>query len=159
VNCDNYSEQVSLLVDADLASNLHADLFAHLGHCAECRTLLDTALRLRRAAQQENAQFPDHLDQHLKAKLGLATPIPERLHSRALSWSLAAAATILLCAGAFWIGRSGAPKVEPEDGSTTTTSAALVSNTTRIEVLYAIPAVEVVGYSTARAVTDTTLNK
>ena len=47
MNCDWYQEQISALIDRELADEQSADVFSHLGECAACRTFLQGTQRIQ----------------------------------------------------------------------------------------------------------------
>jgi predicted anti-sigma-YlaC factor YlaD len=47
--CGEYQQQISKLLDNALEKSETAQLFAHLGGCAECRQFFELTLRIRRA--------------------------------------------------------------------------------------------------------------
>jgi predicted anti-sigma-YlaC factor YlaD len=46
MNCRDYQQMISRLVDLELRAAASAELFEHLGRCAECREFLDTMMKL-----------------------------------------------------------------------------------------------------------------
>jgi predicted anti-sigma-YlaC factor YlaD len=46
MNCVDYQRTISRLVDLEVKAAASADLFEHLGKCAECRGFLDTLTKL-----------------------------------------------------------------------------------------------------------------
>jgi len=46
MNCRDYQQMISRLVDLELNAAASAELFEHLGKCAQCREFLDTMMKL-----------------------------------------------------------------------------------------------------------------
>ncbi|MCX6143379.1 MAG: hypothetical protein NTZ35_09175 [Ignavibacteriales bacterium] len=46
MNCVEYQQMISRLVDLELKAAASTELFEHLGKCAECREFLDTMMKL-----------------------------------------------------------------------------------------------------------------
>ncbi|MFZ1683917.1 MAG: anti-sigma factor [Candidatus Zixiibacteriota bacterium] len=158
MNCNEYAEQIDLMVTGELGEEEQVSLHAHLEHCRDCRALFHTVVQIKQEARSEKMPYPASLDQRVMDRIDWIDDARSRSHSwKRVPWPIAIAAAFFLCATGFWVGRSLAPNPSPEIGRNT--GSALVTNTTRIEVLYAIPAVEVVDYSTARTCSDSTLNK
>ena len=103
MKCDEYQEQVSALIDAELGDRSSPLLFEHLAGCVDCRSFLDSALQLRHlmylGASPELAAAPK--DVRLNAGLQMSADRPAvRYLKRKISMSVAtAAALIVLFAG------------------------------------------------------------
>ena len=46
MNCRDYQQMISKLVDLELKATVSSELFEHLGKCAECREFFDTLMKL-----------------------------------------------------------------------------------------------------------------
>lgn len=46
MNCRDYQQVISKFVDLELKATASAELFEHLGKCAQCREFLDTMMKL-----------------------------------------------------------------------------------------------------------------
>ena len=51
MNCEDYQQLVSKLLDNSLGKGKTADMFRHLGECDECRAFFGTSMYLRHAMQ------------------------------------------------------------------------------------------------------------
>jgi hypothetical protein len=51
MNCEDYQQLVSKLLDNSLEKGKTADVFRHLGECDECRAFFGTSMHLRHAMQ------------------------------------------------------------------------------------------------------------
>jgi len=110
VDCNAKQEQLSLLLDGETAALEQADLFAHLGACADCRDWFDTLARLRGAARRDREEIAggaDDLRPPLPSLSALPSrrPAAQRIRGAGWTWRLrvplaAALAFALLAAGA-----------------------------------------------------------
>ena len=63
MNCEEYQQQVSRLLDNALGKEKMADLFRHLGECEECRVFFGTSMQLRQAMRSAvPMQVPESVD-------------------------------------------------------------------------------------------------
>ena len=68
MNCEQYQEQISQLIDGELLPAAETELFVHLGVCEHCRTFLKNTLSLRNTlAFNRQIDVPASLDQHVRA--------------------------------------------------------------------------------------------
>jgi predicted anti-sigma-YlaC factor YlaD len=154
MNCNEYAEQIDLMVTGELGEEEQVSLHAHLEHCRDCRALFHTIVQIRQEARSENIPYPTSLDNEILDRIERIDDAKSISHSwKRVPLPIAIAAALLLCATGFWIGRSMTPNPPPEIGRNT--GSALVTNHTPIEVIYAIPALEVIGYPTATKKLDT----
>ena len=153
MSCTDYEEQINLLIDGGLEESRHSALYSHLEECSECRSLFDGILRVRQTLKSDRPPFPEELDSAVLAAISGDGSANHRLLGRPLRvpLPLAAAAVIVLAAAAFFLGRTtkSAPPAQTRDSQ-----AALVTTSPRIEILYGLPSIEVVGYSSSIQKTD-----
>jgi hypothetical protein len=154
MNCNEYAEQIDLMVTGELGEEDQVSLHAHLEHCRDCRALFHTIVQIRQEARSENIPYPASLDQKILNQIELIDNAKRISRSwKRVPWPIAVAAALLLCATGFWIGRSMTPNPPPEIGRNS--GSALVTNPAPVNILYAIPAVEVVGDYPAKKTFDT----
>ena len=46
MNCNDYQRMINKFIDSDMRATESADLFRHLGGCAQCREFMDTLMKL-----------------------------------------------------------------------------------------------------------------
>jgi anti-sigma factor RsiW len=146
MSCNDFAEQINLLMDGELEEPRHPALYAHLESCADCRALMGGLLRVRQILQKDRPPFPEMLDAKILPGIVELEPSIRRqsggLMRVPLPWALAA--IVILAAVAFFLGRSSKPAVPEQAGES---RAALVSTSPRIEPVYALPGIEVVKYA------------
>jgi predicted anti-sigma-YlaC factor YlaD len=102
--CEEYQEIVSAYVDGESTSEETAEVFFHLGTCAECRTFMTSLLRLESFLQANE-----------EIALGKAVPVHMPLWKRKISLSYPAAAAaivfMLITGSLFFIQRSQPPEI------------------------------------------------
>lgn len=79
MNCNEYQELVSALIDNELQESESATAFHHLGECGRCRSFMRTLLQSRSAlAANTEAAVPATLDDKVLS-IPLHTPTARRL--------------------------------------------------------------------------------
>ncbi len=104
-----YQEQISQLVDNELAEGKSRALFAHLSTCKECRQFLQDGMRLRTGLMTRTLEVPSRVDrnlrQNLAAEMTAAKPTKlvfvRRFRETRIPLSFATAALILMMAGTY----------------------------------------------------------
>ncbi|MGA3246529.1 MAG: zf-HC2 domain-containing protein [Bacteroidota bacterium] len=141
MNCVEYEEQVSALIDNELADQESELLFTHLSKCATCRATLRSELELRVSLKEDVPPLaPKELDEKVLSAVSRAeqqldarkmTRKAVWQHHVSMPWPLAAA-----IAGLFLIG------------GLAVTSVWSPFNKTQVRTVYitALPTVEVNGY-------------
>jgi predicted anti-sigma-YlaC factor YlaD len=129
MSCSHYAEQISCLLDDELVAEQQAELFGHLAACSNCRSFFETILRTRNALARDTIPYPAELDSVILA--AQFRPAPARLAAwwqRPLTHSrlAVAAVALLVIAGTAYVTKITRP-----------------APTTRYEVLFALPTVEV----------------
>ncbi len=159
MSCSDYNDQINLLVDGEFSDMMQAGLYAHLETCSECRDLLDGMLRLRQLIQKDRPPLPEDIDTRLlTAHARHVKEVSKAAENRLrVPLSVAAAAVIVVAVGSFLLGRAGKP--EPPPGQTSDSKPALVSVPPKIEILYALPSIEVIGYVSNASKTDSSFLK
>ena len=61
MNCRNYQQLISRLVDLEVKATASGEVFEHLGKCAECREFLDTMMKL--TAELDKIGMPQELSE------------------------------------------------------------------------------------------------
>lgn len=156
MKCTEFEEHINLLIDGELPQPLQTGLYAHLETCVECRALLDGILRLRQIVQKDQPPFPEALDGKLLSAVAHKekTAAQESKRPLRIPLPIAAAAIIVVAVAAFFIGRTLKPET-PTD-QTSDSRPILVSVQPKIEILYALPSIEVVGYRSKAQILDST---
>jgi predicted anti-sigma-YlaC factor YlaD len=129
MSCHHYEEQISCLLDDELAIEQHAELFGHLVECPECRSFLSAMLNYRGAIRRDEIPFPIELDcTILKPHSRLALEKIAAWWRRPIAHSrlAVAAAALLVVAGTAVVTRMSRP-----------------APAARFQVLYALPAIEI----------------
>ena len=142
MNCVEYEEKVSALIDNELADRESELLFTHLGECPTCRATLRSELELRANLKEDVPPLaPRELDEKVlsavsraKRQLGAQTVMRKAVWQRRVSmpWPLAAA-----IAGLFLIGGLAATSVWSPFNK---------QHQVRTVYITALPTVEVNGY-------------
>ena len=70
MNCVEYQQTISRLVDLELKAATSAELFEHLGKCAECREFLDTMMKL--TAELDKIGMPQELSEEASKRAYVA---------------------------------------------------------------------------------------
>jgi predicted anti-sigma-YlaC factor YlaD len=84
MNCRDYQQMISRLVDLEVKATASAALFEHLGKCAECREFLDTMMKL--TAELDKAAMPQELSEEASKRPYVADrrPAPRMAQRRSL---------------------------------------------------------------------------
>jgi anti-sigma factor RsiW len=86
---NDYQEQISQLIDAELDNTEQQTLFAHLSECAECREFFNSMLALRSSLNAHSTiAAPAELDRRMERATG------ETLRPTPAAFRLAVAASI-----------------------------------------------------------------
>jgi anti-sigma factor RsiW len=111
MKCDEYEEQVSALIDNELADQESEQLFAHLGECAMCRATVRSTLELRANLKEDVPLLaPKELDARLLTALPSRRQVePDRVaipgkiwqHTISMRIPVAMVATLVLILGSF----------------------------------------------------------
>lgn len=89
---DDHQEQISELIDGELATQSQSALFGHLSNCSECRTFLNSTLALRSKLATMSDPIPLSLDVRMQSTFA-ATPI-DRFNAQPAAFRLALAASV-----------------------------------------------------------------
>ncbi len=114
MDCDARQEQLSQLLDGEGCAREQADLFAHLGACADCRDWFDALARMRRSLREDHEAIAAAADDiplpvpgHEESPRAPARAFRGSGHAWRVPWPLAATlALVLLGAGALLGARS-----------------------------------------------------
>lgn len=142
MKCVEIQTQLDMLLDGELAAGDEDVVFAHLATCKECRTYISTMSQAKAAMRGDQIEPPvslDHkvsgiFDSHSRTRIR-----PIWLTRVAVPLPIVAAALLCLVALTVLLLRE-----EPEPTERQTAVGKLVA-TERVEYLYVMPAVEVVG--------------
>ena len=66
MNCRDYQQMTSRLIDLELKATASAVLFEHLGKCAQCRKFFDNLMRLN--LELDKAQAPVELEKEVSVQ-------------------------------------------------------------------------------------------
>jgi predicted anti-sigma-YlaC factor YlaD len=102
MNCRDYQQMISKLVDLELKAAASAELFEHLGKCAECRGFLDTMMKL--TAELDRTGMPLELSEvanYQRPYVGARVPISQfgqhhSLRSRISTFALLIMVTLFI---------------------------------------------------------------
>jgi anti-sigma factor RsiW len=107
VSHERWSEQIDDLVTGELPDDRREELERHLSGCEECRAELEALQALRGATRglAGAPEVPAGLEQAVRSTLDRAVPSPAapRAARRPGPWLAAAAAVVLVVAGALWL--------------------------------------------------------
>lgn len=145
MKCDEYQEQVSALIDNELADKESELLFTHLSECAACRATLRSELELRATLREDVPPLaPRELDERVLSNVSRAERKPKapRMMRRAvwqrtvsMPWPIAAAIAALFLIGGLAVTSIWSPfdklPAEPQ---------------VRVVYVTTLPTVEVHGY-------------
>ena len=146
MKCDEYQEQVSALIDNELADRESELLFTHLSECAACRATLRSELELRANLREDIPPLaPKELDiRVLTAAKNRRPSEPDRIAIPAMIWQrrfsmrvpVVAAAAFLLIFGSVLLSAIWAESNQTAD-------------IRRVQTVFltAVPAVEVRAYT------------
>lgn len=142
MKCIEIQTQLDLLLDGELTNEFEESVFGHLAACKECRTYVSILTQARVAMRKEVSEVPHGLDERVLRLLnGRSTSIVRPLWRSRIPVPIPLLAAALLCLVALTvfvlIDRT-------EEGKQQTMTGNLV-RAERIEYLYVLPAVEVVG--------------
>ncbi len=144
MKCDEFEEQVSTLLDNELADQDSELLFAHLCGCSACRATLRSELELRANLKEDVPPLaPKDLDEkvlssvskadeQLDARRGMKRGVWHR--SVSMPWPLAATIATLFLIGGLAVTSVWSPFSKPPEPQV------------RIVYVTALPTVEVNGY-------------
>lgn len=145
MKCDEYQEQVSALIDNELADEELVLLFTHLSECAACRATLRSELELRANLKEDVPPLaPKELDEKVlsnvsktegqpKARRAVRRAIWQRTVS--IPWPLAAVIAGLFLIGGLAVTSVWSPFSKPP-----------AEPQVRVVYVTALPTVEVHGY-------------
>ncbi|TSA17796.1 hypothetical protein D4R75_12035 [bacterium] len=152
MKCDEYQEQVSALIDNELADRESELLFAHLSECSVCRATLRSELELRANLREDIPPLaPEELDMRVLTAAKNRRPsepdrpgIPAMIWQRRLSMRIpvVAAAVFVLIFGSVLLSSMWAESNQTADVRTVQTA-----------FLMAVPTVEVRAYTMEPVVT------
>ena len=126
MNCDEFQEQLSALIDNELADGEAEGLFRHMGECVECRSALRSHMELRSDLKEDFPPLaPKELDRWiLSGPLGRREGKPDRGAIPGKFWQgrvsmripVATAATVMIILGSIffssmWFGSNHASDV------------------------------------------------
>jgi len=67
MTCTSYQEQISGMIDDELADRQKPELFFHLSECTECREFLQSCLRLRSSlVRARGMSVPSKIDERIE---------------------------------------------------------------------------------------------
>ncbi|MBF8294533.1 MAG: zf-HC2 protein [Bacteroidetes bacterium] len=144
MKCDEYQEQLSALIDNELADQESELLFTHLSECAACRATLRSELELRANLKEDVPPLaPRELDEKVLSTMSKAEgQLDARRVMRrgvwqrnvSMRWPLAAAIAGLFLIGGLAVTSVWSPCNKPAEPQV------------RIVYITALPIVEVHGY-------------
>ncbi len=141
MSCAEIEMKLDLLLEGELPDTEGEVVFQHLAHCRECQGYLSSCAQIRSAIREEKVSLPASLDERVLGR-GAESGRTEKSVWRSrvnIPLPLAAAAVLCLAAlTAFALWRDREP--EPQQAVTGT-----LVDAGRVEYLYLLPAVEVVG--------------
>jgi predicted anti-sigma-YlaC factor YlaD len=97
MNCADYQQMISRLVDLELKAAASAELFEHLGKCAECREFLDTMMKL--TAELDKVGTPPELSEatgNQHPYVGASAPVPRIGRHRSLRSRISTFALLIM---------------------------------------------------------------
>jgi anti-sigma factor RsiW len=102
MNCRDYQQMISRFVDQELKATAGAELFEHLGTCAQCREFLESTLKL--TAELEKIEMPPELAEAVgnqRPYVGARTSVPgfgqhRSLRSRISTFALLIMVTLFI---------------------------------------------------------------
>jgi len=132
MNCDAYRDRIDELVDATLDGAARRELDAHLATCAECRSLAEDLLAIRRAANHlPPLTPPDRIWQQMAPRVAApiaAAPSPTPNWRERLAVPLAIAAVLLAAVAITSVMRQWRNSSAPSQTASAATTAAPGSN-------------------------------
>jgi predicted anti-sigma-YlaC factor YlaD len=114
MNCEQYEEQISLLLDGELDISGESGLFGHLGMCKQCREYLKNIISLRNVlAQAPPMSVPVSLDKRVLSDHSLTKAITPyanfirhytnaRYSFRAVGLAIIVSALLSMLFSSFW---------------------------------------------------------
>ena len=141
MSCAEIESKLDLLMDGELPANDDTAVFQHLAQCPECRRYMSTYAHIRGAIRREAVAVPASLDARILKGSTAANQREKKVWQNTIDIPipLAAAAVVCLIAlTAYALFRDRAP--EPQQAATGN-----IVDAGRVEYLYLLPAVEVVG--------------
>jgi predicted anti-sigma-YlaC factor YlaD len=147
VNCEANQEQVSLLIDAELAEADQVTVFRHLEGCPDCRLFFQSMIRLRKAAKRDLEEISLAANEILPQRLApapLGGETKRRANWLAGGWRMPAPAAVglavvLLVTGALvgsrLVGISGSAGRQGLAGRTVRPTVVVVCSLPEVQVL------------------------
>jgi predicted anti-sigma-YlaC factor YlaD len=96
MNCVEYQRTISRFVDLEVKATASADLFEHLGKCADCRQWFDTLLRLNVECDKIQLTFESENESNIPPKMKMADQLPVHQDPRQTRITRARAAAFLM---------------------------------------------------------------
>lgn len=152
MKCAEYQEQVSALIDNELADRESEVLFTHLSECADCRATLRSGLELRSNLREDAPPLaPRELDARvLTATQGRHTTQPDRPAIPATIWQRRLSMRIPVVAVAVFVLVFGSVLLSSMWADSNQTADV---RTVQTVFLTAVPVVEVRAYTMEPVVT------
>jgi predicted anti-sigma-YlaC factor YlaD len=97
MNCRDYQQMISKLVDLELKATASGEVFEHLGQCAQCREFLETTMKL--TAELDNigmlAELAEAAGNH-RPFVGARTSVPSFGQHRSLRSRISTFALLIM---------------------------------------------------------------
>lgn len=149
MSCAEIELKLDLLMDGELPANDDTAVFLHLAQCPECRQYMSTFTQIRGAIRKDAVAVPASLDARVLGGSTAANQLKKQVWQRTIHIPIPLAAAAVVCLIAL-TAYAFLRDQEPQPHQTATGN---LVDAGRVEYLYLLPAVEVVGTEQSSPIT------